>query len=364
MAIDPDLTPVVFPPHRDSYAKTPAAPTLTELFEMTDAEVDNALDHLTPTAPLPLVRRRPERKQPPVVQRAPSRSSWDPPPLRKLLESMPPPPQLPERDEDALACALSMKGPSYGMSWDAPALAATSEFEIDWDPTYEFTSPKRDYWRWATVGAAYALGITTVVAFGWNTEETATWASSLVQSSDADLPSLTRTAPLQRDRMLDFKAPIKVKAPLSIVGYVTDPPPPPAAVLKAFPPRPQPSTTAPAQPKVYAQPSPRYPRPQATPPKAQEIDLARLRVVVGAKAAQASGCGDGVHGGSTRVAITFAPSGRATRRGVDGRRIQRHQSGELHRLGDAERFGSSVRRRAHHCHEDGSYRQEALTAIG
>ena len=58
--------------------------------------------------------------------------------------------------------------------------------------------------------------------------------------------------------------------------------------------------------------------PEANTPEPKEIDLARLRVVVGSKAAQAAGCGKGEHAGAARVAITFAPSGSATNAVVSG----------------------------------------------
>ncbi len=334
--IDPDKTPILLPTIGDASAERASEWRLTSLFEASEAEVDEALERFTPSFPLPLLRRhatvqrdphgdvlwplsfRPE-PEPIWVEPDPSSRgvspSWEPPPLRQLLESTPPPPRLPSRPAHELASALRNDDGTYGLTWSAPAFANTATLTIDWDAT-TVPKPRRAYLGWMAVGAVYALGVAGMIVHERDRQQTMQAAkTALVQARDAaDRPAASTPNIAQRVPAATVEPTGKIEqmAPLHIVGYVTDPPPP-----TAYPPTrgirpaqlavPNPSSTAADEP--------------TSEPAVQEIDLARLRVIVGAKAAQAAGCGDGEHHGSSRVAITFAPSGRATSAVLTGGRF-------------------------------------------
>lgn len=272
-------------------------------------------DDVTPSLPVPLTRRK--------------LASWDPPPLRTLLESVPPPPPIPMRAD--LDCALSTTAPPPTPAWNTPAFATTSTLVIDWDTSMHVAKPKRGYLGWVAVGAAYALGITTMVMFEQRRVArlaTTTVADELDET--VDLPLLSKTTPLQEASVITADA-VELREPLHIIGYVTDPPGVPLHEPEFAPqqartaPQPQtefravktPTGIWPRLRKSNTAPKPDQMEPE-TEVAQREIDLARLRVVVGAKARQAAGCGDGKRAGSARVTITFAPSGRATNAVVSG----------------------------------------------
>lgn len=298
---DLDKTPLYIPPTAHGPGVAAYEQALCAVFEASEDEVDGVLDRFTPSMPLPLVRRTVERdaagdvvwpesfRPAPMQSVRPPRPTWEPPPLRKLLESTPPAPRAPMRSDLELACALPTDDAAYGLSWKAPALATTSTLVIDWDTA---PKPRRRHLGWIAVGAAYAFGITTMVAVERDRQlsQASAHARELV-----DLPALTKSSP-QADQPATM-TPIELKEPLRIVGFVTDPP------------------AAPLHEPTLDEPTLDEPTPQTVAPVrhvAQEIDLARLKVIVGGAASQAASCGDGETFGAARVGITFAPTGRAT----------------------------------------------------
>ena len=292
---DLDKTPLYFPPSAHGPGVAAYERQLNAVFEASEEEVDGVFDRFTPSMPLPLVRRTVERdasgdvvwpesfRPAPMQSARPPRPTWEPPPLRKLLESTPPAPRPPMRSDLELACALPTKDAAYGLSWRAPALATTSTLVIDWD-TALTPKPRRRHLGWIAVGAAYAIGITTMVAVARDRQLS---QASAHAGELADLPALTKAA--SRAEPPATMTPIELKEPLRIVGFVTDPPALPVQ-----------------QPTVEVAPPPRPVH------VAREIDLARLKVIVGGAASQAASCGDGETFGAARVGITFAPTGRAT----------------------------------------------------
>jgi hypothetical protein len=294
--IDPDKTPIYLPTlasatQRDANARA-------QLFEATEADIEHALDRLTPSLPLPLTRR---------VDK-PRGSSWDPPPLRKLLESAPPPPRLPMRSAAELACALATpgvpNGDLYGLAAGAPAFAVTSSRAIDWDTSLgerEAMRSKRRVAGWLVVGTAYALGLTVVAGFALHERDEGRAAAAAQTAREVEHPTLSKQA--SRDQTA-LKSAVALQRPVRIVGYVTDPP----------------SGEGDVSGEVSSRLSSDAGE-EAVHPEHQQIDLDRLRVVVAAKAAQASGCRDR-RASVAQVAITFAPSGHATQAMLMGGQLE------------------------------------------
>lgn len=249
MWTDPDRTPVILFPL--------ALDLSEEVIDLTD-DIEELVD-FTPTVPIPLVRK--------------TTVSWDPPPLRKLLESAPPPPRLPMRSQLEIDCALSGAAATGSLEW-SPAVTVAPPPEVPWQPEPP-PSPARARWTfapWIAMGAAYAFGMTSIVALeGRTTTPVVSWAKD---AAAFEAPALGKSKPASDTPPIHRT---EVAKPLRVVGFVTDP--------------------------------------EETP---KAIDLERLNVTV-AEAAEraASGCG-GKRSATTRVEVTFAPSGQTTAASLDG----------------------------------------------
>ena len=278
----------IFPPtDHDSFR------ALSSALDATEDELEQAFASITPTEPLPPIERLS------VAPRKSARASWEPPPLRKLLESAPPPPRPVMRSQLEVEHALASGVSLYDVMMTAKA-PSPQAIELAWDDVPQQATALSRRGTWIAVGVAYVMGATTVYAMDQPPQPKLTRATPVFAGHALDAPAafvpavdrLSRGTPIEPIVEID---PIATMEPLHIVGYLTDPPARPSATTAA--------------PLVAA---PQLPTPR------EALDLGRLRVIVAAMAASAAGCGDGSQSGSARVAITFAPTGRATSAVIQG----------------------------------------------
>ncbi len=255
-------------------------------------EDKGTFDEGTPTAPLPLVTRA--RPKTHVVGRLKGRS-WDPPPLRRLMKSTPPPPRSRMRSQLELDCATAP--PAGVFAWDpSPAAGPPTRPPLVTrrppPPPRKHRPKLRAYAPWIAATGAYALGLTTM--FAVYPEEANNALARVADAAHAanafEPPPLSKTVAREPEPEVSL-----AEAEAAVETVAEDVPP----------------ARRPTQLDFGRKPTLEQPTDVVAP--LGPVDISTVRVTIGAAAAHAAAiCGDGESSGTTRVSVTLAPSGRAT----------------------------------------------------